>query len=375
MKKSILTLALFAAPLAFAASTDATTMDQETVSTSDMHYDTNSNARFDNRDTRTNSQSTPASMGAEKSHLDPYVTSNKYTDPNAPASDERMTGSSTEDLNSNSSAATIDQNQMNSSPSNAYDSTYNSDEQLSGSATESTAPAAEGTGAAAATGATGATTTESTTETTTTTKTKKAKKGHKGHHKSGSSSSTDGSNDSTVYPKSSSSDVRDSYNRSGSTTETPSSSSTPGSTTSERSTGSSTMESMSGSSRPAGSSTTGAAATGAATGAAAGAAAGSKMNSDSSYHKDLTAQDTSAQKSDTEMVRKIRSEITDNKDLSVNAHNIKIISQNNQIVLKGQVADANEKMKVEEIAKRFAGNTKVLNQTMIDSRSGSSTNK
>jgi osmotically-inducible protein OsmY len=369
MKKSILTLALFAAPLAFAATNDATTMDQETVSTSDMHYDTNSNARFDNRDTRTNSQSTPASIGAEKSHLDPDVTSNKYIDPNAPASDERMTGSSTEDLNSNSSAATIDQNQMNSNPSNAYDSTYNSDEQLSGSATESTAPAAEATGAAAATGAT---TTESTTDTTTTTttKTKKAKKGHKGHHKSGSSSSTDSSSNSTVYPKSSSSDVTDSYNRSGSTTETPSSSSTPGSTASERSTGSSTMDSMSGSSRPAGSST-GAAATG----AAAGAAAGSKMNSDSSYHKDLTAQDTSAQKSDAEVVRKIRSEITDNKDLSVNAHNIKIISQNNQIVLKGQVADANEKMKVEEIAKRFAGNTKVLNQTMIDSRSGSSTNK
>jgi len=374
MKKSILTLALLAAPLAFAASTDATTMDQETVSTSDMHYDTNSNARFDNRDTRTNSQSTPASMGAEKSHLDPDVTSNQYVDPNAPASDERMTGSSTEDLNSNSSAATIDQNQMDSNTSNAYDSTYNSDETLSGSATESTAPAAEATGAAtgAAMGA-GATESTTTTDTTTTTtkKTKKAKKGHKGHHKSGSSSSTDSSNDSTVYPKSSSSDVTDSYNRSGSTTETPSSSSTPGSTASERSTGSSTMDSMSGSSRPAGSSTTGAAATG----AAAGAAAGSKMNSDSSYHKDLTAQDTSAQKSETEMVRKIRSEITDNKDLSVNAHNIKIISQNNQIVLKGQVADANEKMKVEEIAKRFAGNTKVLNQTMIDSRSGSSTNK
>ncbi len=92
------------------------------------------------------------------------------------------------------------------------------------------------------------------------------------------------------------------------------------------------------------------------TGVAAGATAG------------MTAQDTTRAENETEMVRRIRSEITSNSDLSVRAHNVKIINQNGQIYLKGPVANTMEKSKVEDIAKRMAGNTNVVNQTYVDKK-------
>jgi osmotically-inducible protein OsmY len=113
------------------------------------------------------------------------------------------------------------------------------------------------------------------------------------------------------------------------------------------------------------------AAAGAAAGAAVGSNSGRSMSSDTSYNKDngMTAQDTARNQNETQLVQQIRSEIATNKNLSTNAHNVKIISQNGQIYLKGPVADANEKEKVAEIAKRVAGNTTVINQTTIEARS------
>jgi hyperosmotically inducible protein len=86
-----------------------------------------------------------------------------------------------------------------------------------------------------------------------------------------------------------------------------------------------------------------------------------------------TAQQTARTQKETQLLQKIRREITANRDLSLNAHNVKIISQSGQIFLRGPVDNANEKMKVEEIAKRLAGNTTVINQITIDTRSGTST--
>jgi hypothetical protein len=93
-------------------------------------------------------------------------------------------------------------------------------------------------------------------------------------------------------------------------------------------------------------------------GAASGAAAGSAM----------TAQDTARSTNEMEMVRRIRSELTSSTDLSSHAHNVKVINQNGQIYLKGPVANATEKTKVEDIAKRFAGNMPVVNQTYVEKK-------
>lgn len=68
---------------------------------------------------------------------------------------------------------------------------------------------------------------------------------------------------------------------------------------------------------------------------------------------------------DTDMSRTIRERLMDDSSLSTNAHNIKIISENRKVILKGNVASAEERRKVENIAKDVAGETPVVNNTVI----------
>jgi hyperosmotically inducible periplasmic protein len=82
----------------------------------------------------------------------------------------------------------------------------------------------------------------------------------------------------------------------------------------------------------------------------------------------MTAEDTNRAENPTELVQRIRREITADDALSVNAHNVKIISQSGQIYLKGPVNNMTEKSKVEAIAKRMAGNTNVVNQTYVQKK-------
>lgn len=78
-----------------------------------------------------------------------------------------------------------------------------------------------------------------------------------------------------------------------------------------------------------------------------------------------TADDQNMTQKDTDLTRMIRQKITDDNTLSVNAHNIKIISENGRILLKGTVASSVERQKVESIAKSVAGKTAVTNKTVI----------
>ncbi len=68
---------------------------------------------------------------------------------------------------------------------------------------------------------------------------------------------------------------------------------------------------------------------------------------------------------DTDMSRTIRERIMADSSLSINAKNIKIISKSGKVILKGDVASAAERNKVESIAKGVAGNTPVVNNTVI----------
>jgi hyperosmotically inducible protein len=83
--------------------------------------------------------------------------------------------------------------------------------------------------------------------------------------------------------------------------------------------------------------------------------------------KESTADQQSNAKDAMETTRRIRSAITDDKTLSTYAHNIKIISQDGEVVLKGPVKNANEKMVVENIATKMAGTRKVTSQLEISS--------
>ena len=68
---------------------------------------------------------------------------------------------------------------------------------------------------------------------------------------------------------------------------------------------------------------------------------------------------------DVEMTRRIRRAIIDKKDLSVNAHNIKIITMDGNITLKGAVKSASEQKMVESLARQASGKSEITNETYV----------
>lgn len=66
---------------------------------------------------------------------------------------------------------------------------------------------------------------------------------------------------------------------------------------------------------------------------------------------EATADQQESEAGKVETIRSIRRALTDDKSLSTYAHNIKIISDKNGVVLKGPVSSVAEKKKVETIAK------------------------
>jgi osmotically-inducible protein OsmY len=79
-----------------------------------------------------------------------------------------------------------------------------------------------------------------------------------------------------------------------------------------------------------------------------------------------TAEDQNMTQNDTAITRTIREKLTSDSSLSINAQNIKVISENGRVILKGPVASAEEKRKVESIAKGVAGKTAVINNTTVN---------
>lgn len=62
---------------------------------------------------------------------------------------------------------------------------------------------------------------------------------------------------------------------------------------------------------------------------------------------------------------RIRRELIANKDLSMNGHNVKIIVENGQVVLRGPVDSMREKAWIQETTSRIAAGYKVINQLEI----------
>ena len=76
-------------------------------------------------------------------------------------------------------------------------------------------------------------------------------------------------------------------------------------------------------------------------------AASKPDNSAQNKGQDQTAQDQSNVQSDRETTAKVRKALIADKDLSMYAHNIKIITRNGTVTLKGPVQSDDEKQKVE----------------------------
>jgi hyperosmotically inducible protein len=87
-----------------------------------------------------------------------------------------------------------------------------------------------------------------------------------------------------------------------------------------------------------------------------------KTNERDRNRDEVTADNQKQSKSDVEMTSKIRQAVVKDDSLSTNAHNIKIITINGVVTLKGPVKTADEKTKIETAAKSVAGDANVKNQ-------------
>ena len=81
-----------------------------------------------------------------------------------------------------------------------------------------------------------------------------------------------------------------------------------------------------------------------------------------------TPGDQSNSKSDVAITQAIRKAVVADKELSTNAHNVKIITTNGMVTLRGPVNSPEEKSKVAAKAKSVAGVKSVDNKLEIASR-------
>lgn len=79
----------------------------------------------------------------------------------------------------------------------------------------------------------------------------------------------------------------------------------------------------------------------------------------------MTAGQQSNTTGDVELTRKIRRAVVDDSSLSMLAHNIKIISANGSVILRGPVNTEQEKATIASKAQAIAGADKVDNQLEV----------
>ena len=90
-----------------------------------------------------------------------------------------------------------------------------------------------------------------------------------------------------------------------------------------------------------------------------------KMNKGDAQKGATTADQQKMNPADRDITRKIRAAIMDDKSLSTYAHNIKIITQDGKVTLKGPVRTEKEKADVEAKAASVAGATNVTSEIGI----------
>lgn len=83
---------------------------------------------------------------------------------------------------------------------------------------------------------------------------------------------------------------------------------------------------------------------------------------------DLTPLDQSHAVTDVEITRAIRKVLVDDGTLGTNAQNVKVITIDGMVTLRGPVADANEQARVVAIAKEAAGADRVQNELEVIKR-------
>lgn len=90
-----------------------------------------------------------------------------------------------------------------------------------------------------------------------------------------------------------------------------------------------------------------------------------KVNKRDRNSAEKTADQAKNNLSDREVMRQIRREVVKDKSLSTYGHNVKIISQNGKVTLKGPVRSQEERNTVDQYARQIAGDGNVTNELTI----------
>jgi hyperosmotically inducible protein len=90
-----------------------------------------------------------------------------------------------------------------------------------------------------------------------------------------------------------------------------------------------------------------------------------KMNQQDRNDNPTTAQQQKENPSDRELTQHVRQAIMQDKSLSTYAHNVKVISRNGTVTLKGPVGSENEKQAIEAKANEVAGKDRVVNDLTV----------
>ena len=90
-----------------------------------------------------------------------------------------------------------------------------------------------------------------------------------------------------------------------------------------------------------------------------------KMNAQDRDKAGPTADQQKDNRSDREITQQIRQSLVKDKSLSTYGHNVKVITQNGQVTLKGSVRSDDEKKAIEAKATEVAGENKVTSELNI----------
>jgi len=91
----------------------------------------------------------------------------------------------------------------------------------------------------------------------------------------------------------------------------------------------------------------------------------SKVNERITKNAEWTAEDQGSSEYDIKTTREIRQLLVDQDQFSTNAKNVKVITRDGWVVLKGPVLSFSERSRIEAIAKRVAGSAKVTNAITV----------
>lgn len=93
-----------------------------------------------------------------------------------------------------------------------------------------------------------------------------------------------------------------------------------------------------------------------------------KVNERDRSKDEPTADQQKDNRSDRDITQQIRQAIMKDKSLSTYAHNVKVITQNGQVTLKGPVRSDDEKRTIETKATEVAGENKVTSELSVKPR-------